>query len=55
MFSSDFAVLRLLRLQEMAKVGMTGKLKPIVDTSEDRATFYNAQKALAQIQGHMDL
>ena len=60
-FSSDTyyplicAVLRLLRRQEMVKVGLTGKLKPIVDTSQDRATFNNAQKALAQLQGQMDI
>jgi hypothetical protein len=41
--------------QEMAKVGLAGKLKPIVDSSKDRATFTNAHKALAQLQGRMDL
>ena len=41
--------------QEMAGVGMSGKLKPLVDTCQDPLTLFYASASLAQIQGHMDL
>lgn len=41
--------------QEMASVGIGGKLKPLVDTCQDPNILFHANKSFSQIQGYMDL